>query len=461
MRVIAFYSLKGGVGKTTCCVNIGVALAQKGRRTLVVDLDSNACASAYLGVYADLEASVGAALLGQCPLAAVTKPIVAGLWLAPGSRDLMTLERSLARRAAERQPAYALVGALSTLDAGAYEFVLLDCPGGQVEMGQMALMAADEIVIPTGMSIVDLYAAVPTLDQIRNAQEFRNDDGRPTLLGFLPNEAGKAGVPAKLRAVLDEYGLPCFTPVRTSALLRTVAMATQLEQRCIVLSRPSCSAAVSYLRVAEEIDLGIAEAQARAAAAVNVEADGSVEEGGGVAEGARLEAAVALPMQGDAPMPEVASAESTAAEQRETEATEVPAGTASTQMTLSDVVELPGAAVVDQLAASKEDEPVVSTGDGAMAESPLAQGEVAAAEVAVEPVPAVAELAASTADASVEPAGAVAGLDTLPANVCVEPAGAVAGVDIPAADETAEPAVATALWPVAVTAEMAAQSANA
>lgn len=265
MRVIAFFSQKGGVGKTTASVNIAVALAQAGRRVLLVDLDSNACASAYLGVCADLEGSVGAALLRECGLPAVTKPVVDGLWLVPGSSALVTLDKALACETEAHDPAYALVEALSALDAAAYDYVLLDCPGGHVGMGQMALMAADEVVIPTGLSVVDLYAAVPTLNQIRDAQDFRADAGRPTLLGFLPNGAGKAGVPAKLQALLDEHGLPSFTPVRASALLKTVALAAQLQRRCLVLSRPHCPASVSYRQVAREIYLGIDVAQAELA----------------------------------------------------------------------------------------------------------------------------------------------------------------------------------------------------
>jgi chromosome partitioning protein len=265
MRVIAFMSTKGGVGKTTACVNVAVALARKGRRVLVVDLDSNACASAYFGVCAHLDESVGQALLGQCSLDAVTKPILPGLWLVPGSPDLLALEMTLAGQAEMPQGAYALVEALAALEAGAYDYVLLDCPGGQVEMGQRALMAADEVVIPTGMSVVDLYAAAPTVKLVQDAQEFRADAGRPTLLGFLPNAARKTGVPAKLRDILDQYDLPCFTPLRASALLRTVAMAKRLEQRCVVVSRPDSPVARSYLQVAEEIDLGIAAARALAA----------------------------------------------------------------------------------------------------------------------------------------------------------------------------------------------------
>ena len=92
MRQIAFFSQKGGCGKTTSCVNIAAALASLGRRILVIDLDSNACASRTFNVLASLENSVAAALLGLRPLAEVAAPTdIPNIWLVPGATDLHTL----------------------------------------------------------------------------------------------------------------------------------------------------------------------------------------------------------------------------------------------------------------------------------------------------------------------------------------------------------------------------------
>lgn len=62
MRIIAFLSQKGGCGKTTACVNLAAALAGMSRRVLIVDLDSNACASLTFNAVASLESSVASAL---------------------------------------------------------------------------------------------------------------------------------------------------------------------------------------------------------------------------------------------------------------------------------------------------------------------------------------------------------------------------------------------------------------
>ena len=92
MRTIAFYSLKGVCGKTTSCVNLAAALAEMGRRVLVVDLDANARASRTFSKVVGFDDSVGAALLAHKPLKAVIQPTdVAGVWLAPASAELRVI----------------------------------------------------------------------------------------------------------------------------------------------------------------------------------------------------------------------------------------------------------------------------------------------------------------------------------------------------------------------------------
>jgi cellulose biosynthesis protein BcsQ len=154
----------------------------------------------------------------------------------------------------------ALAIELARLEGGAFDYVLLDCPGGQPFMEKQALLAADEVIVLTGLSVIDLYATAPTLDLIQRTQRVRGD-GRPSLLGFLPNEAGKGGIPAKLQARLDVYDLPCFTPVRGSALLKTINSVASVERRFIVLARPENPAAQSYCQIAREIELGIEPAR--------------------------------------------------------------------------------------------------------------------------------------------------------------------------------------------------------
>ena len=95
--ITALVSRKGGVGKTTTAVNLGAALAEKGERVLLVDLDPQASASLSLGVPRDrLSPSSADVLLGGVPLADVIRPTTTkGLSVVTGSIDLQRADAEL------------------------------------------------------------------------------------------------------------------------------------------------------------------------------------------------------------------------------------------------------------------------------------------------------------------------------------------------------------------------------
>jgi chromosome partitioning protein len=262
MRVIAMLSRKGGVGKTTTLFNLGVALGERGRRVLIVDLDSLAAVTRWCGQLRAGALSLGHALSGQTTLASVIVPTAfTGLWIAPGSPGLVSIEDSpnlpAARRRADGGLRVDCLAAELGSVAGLFDYVLLDCPSGHLFMEQLALVAADEVIIPTGPSVIDLYGAAPTLQLVGLAQS-RRSDGRPSLLGFLPNEIDRAGVPEAMQQALAQYGLPCFSPIRHSALLRTLPGRADVRERSIQHVRGANPAAQSFQTVAREIDAGMA-----------------------------------------------------------------------------------------------------------------------------------------------------------------------------------------------------------
>ena len=274
MRVIAFLSQKGGCGKTTSCLNIAALLAgEHHQRTLIIDLDSNACASRTFDVTVELAQSVGAALLGERSLASLVRPTgLEQLWLAPGSPELRLIENYTPAdpalgNADGRLSEQALAVALPGL-ADLFDYVLVDCPGGHSFMEHAVLLACDEVVVPTGLSVYDLYATTPTMDLISAARRKRGGD-QPALLGLLPNGAGKAGVPARVQSLLDEIPGLCLSPIRHSATLRTVAIAPRVDQRLLVAARPDHPASASYRQVAREIVLGLEAARPLPAEAVD------------------------------------------------------------------------------------------------------------------------------------------------------------------------------------------------
>jgi chromosome partitioning protein len=272
MRVISFLSQKGGCGKTTSCVNLAVTLAGIGRRVLIIDLDSNACASRTFEVVAAFENSVAAALAGEHPLAEIIRPTgLERVWLAPGTTNLSLIEKmdiqdSTRADGQGRLEDIALALELEQLKAEAFDYVFVDCPGGNLFMARLALLASTEVIVPTGLSIYDLYAGTPTLQLILMAQEIRGGDA-PAFLGFLPNGAGKSGLPRKIGKELEAYAMPWFTPVRNSALMKSIASAPKVPLRIMVSAHPGHPVTASYLQVAREIEMGIEAARAEVASA--------------------------------------------------------------------------------------------------------------------------------------------------------------------------------------------------
>src|SRR5829696_8147270 len=169
IRVITIANQKGGVGKTTSTVNLGVALALYGLRTLVIDLDPQGNASTALGV----EHTVGTpsiydALVGDSSLGDVVHPTTADpkLLCVPATIDLAGAEIELvsvvAREHRLRRAIEAYVHALPAEQRPHY--VLIDCPPSLGLLTLNALVAGDEVLIPIQCE----YYALEGLGQLLN-----------------------------------------------------------------------------------------------------------------------------------------------------------------------------------------------------------------------------------------------------------------------------------------------------
>lgn len=140
-RTLCVANQKGGVGKTTTAINLAVALAKAGSRTLLVDLDPQCNATTGLGAEPTSEHPLVAGL----PLKqSLVKTAVNWLDLLPGSRrfhDVEVLTRDDPRQSARVR---------EQLAAGfhGYDYVLVDCPPSLGPLTQTALASSTEILIP-------------------------------------------------------------------------------------------------------------------------------------------------------------------------------------------------------------------------------------------------------------------------------------------------------------------------
>jgi chromosome partitioning protein len=166
--VICVANQKGGVGKTTTCVNLAASLAATQRRVLLVDLDPQSNATMGSGLDKNtLEYTVCDVLLDDMPVADVLQVAPeGGFTVLPSNQELTSAEVELVQKP-DRE--FRLRKALEPI-TGHYDYILIDCPPALNMLTVNALTAADFVLIPMQceyFALEGLSALVGTIDRIR------------------------------------------------------------------------------------------------------------------------------------------------------------------------------------------------------------------------------------------------------------------------------------------------------
>jgi len=145
VRKIAILNQKGGVGKTTTVVNVSAALALRGHRVLVIDLDPQAHLTIHLGADKHTDAKgVYEVLTGGAAMQEAVLPVRDNLSLLGASIDLVGAETELINEVGRE---IILKKAVDSVE-DQFDFVLMDCPPSLGLLTLNALAAVDEVVIP-------------------------------------------------------------------------------------------------------------------------------------------------------------------------------------------------------------------------------------------------------------------------------------------------------------------------
>jgi len=247
--IIAIVNQKGGVAKTTTTIHVGVALAQLGKKVLLVDLDSQGHLAEGFGIVADkIELEMSDVFEGSKSIKDIIMPkIRPNLDLAPSNVRLADMELTLVNMRFRESK---LKRALEPVSSR-YDYILLDCPPNLGLFTVNALIAANKVLIPMATHFWSMLGVSRLLTSIQAVKQEAN----PTLelLGIIPTRFTRT---VHAREVIDrtkeEVGQECH--IFEHPIHESVRFADATGQGTTVFDiAPEIEGARAYQAIAKEI----------------------------------------------------------------------------------------------------------------------------------------------------------------------------------------------------------------
>lgn len=245
--IYAVCNRKGGVGKTTTAHALGAGLSLKGKKTLLIDLDSQTNLTQAAGTAA-AQKGAGHVLRGEATASETVKQIADNLYIMPGGADLARADRELTETGAE----YKLKEVMAEL-LHDFDFIIADCPPSLGVITINALTAADRLIIPAQADFFSLQALIDLEKTLALVRKYTNaalvTDGilltRHNPRNILTKDVVKA---------MEETAAEMGTRIYTARIREGVAIKeAQAMRKDIFTYAPRSSVAADYEQFIDEL----------------------------------------------------------------------------------------------------------------------------------------------------------------------------------------------------------------
>ena len=248
-KIIAFANQKGGVGKSTTCINVSAFMALMGKKVLLIDVDPQGNATSGLGLQKnDVENSIYQVISGDCDITeAIVKSSVENLDILPTNLDLAGVEVELTYKKERERILKNILDSVKN----SYDYITIDCPPSLGLITINALTAANSVCIPIQCEFFALEGLSQLMNSIRiikrnninpdlqiegivlTMRDSRSNHGKQVaeeISKFFGESVYKNSIPRNVRlAESQSYGLPVY------------------------LYDKACSGSQAYLKLTEEI----------------------------------------------------------------------------------------------------------------------------------------------------------------------------------------------------------------
>jgi chromosome partitioning protein len=174
-KVVSFSNQKGGVGKTTSCVNIAAQIANKGKKVLLIDMDPQGNATSGLGLpKSKIKKTIYDVIIGRCDIHdAIIKTAFKNLSVVPATIDLAGAELEL-HDLEEGTENFTKIALDSIKDS--FDYIFIDCPPSLGMLTVKALTISDGVVIPMQCEFYSLEGMSQLLNTVKKIRQLYNPE---------------------------------------------------------------------------------------------------------------------------------------------------------------------------------------------------------------------------------------------------------------------------------------------